>query len=104
MHQPVGPDDPAAERCANRLVAEADAEHRHPAGEGPDERDENPGIFGRARARRQDGGGGLEREHLLDRERIVAIHDRFRAELPEQLDEVVGERVVVVEHEEHGGI
>ena len=32
-------------------------------------------------------------------ERVVAVHDRLRAELPEVLHEVVDERVVVVDHE-----
>jgi hypothetical protein len=36
----------------------------------------------------------------------VAMHDRLRAQLPEVLNEVVNERVVVVDHEDarHAGI
>src|SRR2546425_6101719 len=44
---------------------------------------------------------GLEGEHLLHREHVVAVDDGLRPQLAEVLDEVVGERVVVVEDEEH---
>jgi hypothetical protein len=62
---------------------------------------EDAGVGGRARAGRQHGCRGLEGEHLLHGEGVIAVHDGLRAELAEQLHEVVGERVVVVEDEEH---
>ena len=42
---------------------------------------------------------GAERVHLVERHRVVAVHDRLRAQLTEVLHEVVDERVVVVDDE-----
>src|SRR5213594_2233433 len=91
-------------RLADRLMTEAHAQDRQFAGQGFHERHEDAGLARRARARRHHGGGGLEREDLLHGQRIVAVDHGLRPELAEQLDEVVGEGVVVVEDEEHAGI
>ena len=64
----------------------------------------------RAARRPRDGPGpgrdqervGLERAHLVERDVVVAVHDRLGAELTEVLHEVVDERVVVVDHEHAG--
>ena len=45
---------------------------------------------------------GLELAGLVSSHDIVPDHRRVRTELPEVLGEVVGERVVVVDHENHG--
>src|SRR5467141_621004 len=66
------------------------------------QRHQDAGFPRRAGAGREDDGGGFEREHLLHGERVVAVHHRLRPELAEQLDEVVGEGIVVVEDEQHG--
>ena len=41
---------------------------------------------------------------LVDVDRVVAAHDQVRPQLAQVLDEVVGERVVVVDDEEHDSI
>src|SRR6266436_1453416 len=43
---------------------------------------------------------GAERRHLLQRDGVVAPHVDLGAELAQVLDQVVGEGVVVVDHEE----
>ena len=45
-----------------------------------------------------------ERGDLVDGERVVAIDAHVLAQLAEVLDEVVGERVVVIDHQQHGYI
>src|SRR5688500_8147993 len=55
-----------------------------------------------ARSGRQDHRLGVHRDELLGGT-FVALHDdRLAAEALDQLDEVVGERVVVVDDEDHG--
>src|SRR5262249_21632591 len=89
--------DPPAVDLADRLVTETHAEHRAPAGEGPD----GGGRLARPRrnagARRHDQGVpllGHERRHA----HLVVTRDALvRAQLREVLDEIPGERVVVVD-------
>ncbi len=44
---------------------------------------------------------GLPRGDLVQRERVVAVDVHVRAQLAQVLDEVVGEAVVVVDHQQH---
>ena len=93
--------DLAAERLDDRLVAEADAERRHPRPEPADQLDRD------ARVLRTAGTGGDRRGAmgssalgLLDRDRVVPEDPHLGPELLEQVHEVVGERVVVIEHQQ----
>src|SRR5690606_2094078 len=45
---------------------------------------------------------GIQGANLVQRGLIVADHGEFRAHLAEKLHEVVGEAVVVIDHENHG--
>jgi len=70
---------------------------RSPAG---DEGHADPRLVGRAWARRDHDCPETKRSDLIDRDRIVAAHNRTLAQLAQILDEVVGERVVVVEDQD----
>src|SRR4051794_1046847 len=90
-------DDLAAERLAEGLVAQADSEHRHTAlGKRADCLDRDAGFVRRAGSGRDDHAAGLALEHSF---LVVSHHVHVRSELTQVLDEVVGERVVVVDHE-----
>jgi hypothetical protein len=94
-------DDLAAERLHERLVAEADAERRDPGlGEAAHDLDRHPGLVRRARAGRHDDAVVAVLEQVVDRRRVVAHRHRLGPELTQVLDEVVGERVVVVDHQD----
>ena len=94
----------AAEGRRDALVPEADAQHRQTFGEAPDGCDGDAGLRRRARTRRYDQVGGVRRLDLVERDGVVAGHGRGGAEPLEELHQVVGERVVVVddEHVAHG--
>jgi hypothetical protein len=59
----------------------------------------SPGVQGPGEISIRSGGFGPE---LLHREGVVAHHLGIRAQLAQELDQVPGERVVVVENEKHG--
>ena len=63
-----------------------------------------PASFGRAGAGRDDDVRGLQAAISSRRDLVVAddLHRQGRVDLPEPLHEVVGERVVVVDQEDHG--
>src|SRR3954451_19438207 len=97
--------DLAPERLSERLVAEADAQRRHPGlGEAPHRLDRDARLVGRARARRDDHAVPLALEQLADACRVVADGLDLRPQLTQVRDEVVGEGVVVVDDEDavHG--
>src|SRR5262245_18044966 len=100
VHDARGADDLAPEGGADRLMAEADTEDRDPSREALDERHRDAGVARGARAGRDDDPVGSERGHLVERDGVVAPDLELRAQLTQVLDQVVGERVVVVDHEE----
>jgi hypothetical protein len=44
---------------------------------------------------------GIQRERFLHRDLVVAVHLLVHAQLPEVLDQVVGERIVVIDDQQH---
>ena len=80
-------------------MPEADAEDWLPARCCPYEVAEDPGVAGSAGPGRQQDRVGPDVERLPDAQLVIAVHDWFRAEFPEVLNEVVDEAVVVVDDE-----
>ena len=101
MHEAFRVDDPRTERLRDGLVSEADAEERQLARERLDGGERDAGGVGVAGTGREDERLGLERPDAVHVDFVVAHHVHLRAQSPEVLDEVVGERVVVVDHEYH---
>src|SRR5580704_16595154 len=44
----------------------------------------------------------LERHRLVDRDLVVAVHGAARPEIAQEVDEVVGKAVVVIDQQKHG--
>src|ERR1035438_6121052 len=84
------------------LVSEAHPEDRLAPGKGTDDLERDAGVARRARARRQQDAVGFQRQGALWGDRVVAEHPLLHAQLPEILDEVVRERIEVIDDEEHG--
>ena len=91
----------AAEGLADRLLAEADAEHRNGRRGLVDQIEADAGLVRRAGAGREHdrvriGGDHVARGHL-----VVAMHGDLRPQLAEIVDEVEGEAVVIVDQDNH---
>src|SRR5688500_9060368 len=82
-------------------MSEAHSQHRHAWPERLDELDANPGFSGRAWPRRNDHVGRAKRVDIGNGDFVIAPHHRLAAQFSNQLHEVPGERVVVVEDEDH---
>src|SRR5690606_21421994 len=82
------------------LMAEADAEHRNPAGECVDHLERDARVLGAAGSRRDHEVRRRERLGVRDRQRVVAVDVHGRIEHEERLHEVVGERIVVVDQKQ----
>jgi len=64
---------------------------------------ERPAPAGRPWARRDDETVGREHHRFLGRDRVALSYEHLGSELFQQVHEVVGERVVVVDHEDAHG-
>ena len=100
MQQLGGAGDGATERRTDRLVAEADAEHRQLARVLVDDVHHDAGAFRRARARGEQHPGGAEAGDLGHSDLVVAPDLALGAQLAQILHQVEDERVVVVDHED----
>ncbi len=99
VHEVGGRDDLAAEGLPDALVAEADPEERDLAGQLPDGVQADAAVLGSARSRRDEHGVGALGPDAGHVDGVVAEDDRVGPQLAQLLDQVVDERVVVVEDE-----
>src|SRR5262245_1608484 len=101
VHQRRRAHDAAAIDLADGLMAEADAEDRHGRAGALDKLEANPGAVGIARSgRKYDRLGGF-RQDLVHADLVVAIDARRGAQFAKEMDEGVGEAVVVIDQREH---
>ena len=101
VHEPFRRDDASAEGLGDGLVAEADAENRQASGEGADSVERDAGGVRVARAGREDESLRFQGFDSGDIDFIVPDDLHLRAKGANHLHEVVGEGVVVVDHEYH---
>jgi polysaccharide deacetylase 2 family uncharacterized protein YibQ len=98
-----GADDIAAESLPHRLKAEADSEQRDVVfGTGFNEGEADSGMVRIGRAGGNHDAIRLEREGVFDCDFIVAVDKRFRAQIAQILDQVVGEGIVIIDQQDHG--
>src|SRR6476469_3068045 len=101
VHQLPRAHHPAAVGFADSLMSETDTEVRDRAAPLADRLDTDP-RFGRCTGSGRDHHAGhAHATDVIDGDLVVALHDRLLAELAQVLNEVVRERVVVVEDEQH---
>src|SRR5207244_11774264 len=86
---------------ADRLVHEAYAQDRRPPGEVADQLRRDPRLLRRTRPGRDDDPLRPQRLHLRHADLVVPPHLHRRPQLAQVLVEVVGERVVVIEQQDH---
>ena len=104
MHQLMGADDLTSEGFAYCLVAKAYTQNwcsPGQAGHMADKGNKNSGFNRSAWAWREENAVGLHRLNLLDGCFIVASNNYLRTLLAQILDQVVRERIVVVEDKNH---
>src|SRR5690606_16531120 len=102
VHQVVGAHDFAAERLADGLMPEADAQDRNFAFEPFNEGKANAGLIRRTRPRGQHDVVRPHRRDLVQSDFVVAPDNHFFAQFSQVLDQVVGEGIVIVDDQNHG--
>ena len=84
-------------------MAEADAEDRHHRPGARDELEADAGPVGIARAGRQHDRLRPLGQHLVDGHLVVAVDARRGAQFAEEMDEIIGKAVVVIDQRQHEG-
>ena len=102
MHDVTGADHIAAKGLADGLMAQADTQNRQFAGEVLDHFDRDAGFGRGARTGGDHDALRVEGFDLGDGEFIVAHDFDLGAQLTKVLHNVVGKRVVVIDHQQHG--
>ena len=82
-------------------MPEAHAQDRRRLAETSNHGHRDAGLLGPSRSGRNHNVVGLGRGHRVERHRIVAHHLDHGTEFAKVLDQVVGERVVVVDDDDH---
>jgi hypothetical protein len=103
MHEAICADNLATEHVAHALVAQAYSEDRCAFAKSANDVAADARFVGRAGAWRNADAFWRESRDFIERDLVIAFHGRFGAEFAKVLDEVVGETVVVIDDEEHGG-
>ena len=85
----------------DRLVAEADPEDRDLAALASNQVDRDAPIFGMTRSGRDNDPGWSEIIDLLQRDPVVPVDNRVGPQLTDELHEVVGKGIVVIDDEYH---
>src|SRR6266478_927296 len=93
--------DFAAERRADGLMAETHTENREFPRQSANQIDANSSVLRCAWTRRNYNAFRLAARNFLDRNFVVAMHLDIAAQFAEILRQVVGERIVVVEQQNH---
>ena len=103
MHDGLG-HHVAAIGLADALVAQADAQDGRGRAHALDDLQRDTGFVRGARTGRDDDAFRRELLYLVHRQRIIAHHHDLGPQRLQVLHEVVGEAVVVVEHQEHRSV
>jgi len=104
MHQIPSPNHFASKGRADRLVPEANAQQWRLARKVADQLDADAGILRCTRSRRDYDALGMHCLNFFDGHFVIAANFNLRAQFTQVLDEVVSERIVVIEDEDHSSI
>src|SRR6185312_9598394 len=102
VHQARRLDDSAAEGGSNGLMSQAYAQDGNFSGEVLHQWNANAGFLWSARAGRKQDTFRCHRLDVLHCDLVIAANFNLLAQLAQELHQVVGERIVVVENEDHG--
>ena len=103
MHHLTCSDNLPTKYGTNALLAEANTKDRHLARKALNHRHGDAGLFRRAWAGRNTDPRGRPLLYFLETDRVVAVNLYLCAQFPEVLNDVPGEGIVVVDHQNHGG-
>src|SRR5438270_10793593 len=101
VHQFFGADNFAAKNLRDALMDKANAQNRNARSELANQIGADARAFRTAWSRRNANSVGLELLDLVDRNFVVPLHHKIDIfHLAEKLDEIVGERIVIIDNQQ----
>jgi len=97
MHYPIIDNDLTTEGVADALVAQADAEERHFRSERANDVVGKAGFARRTGTGRNENSLRLKLADLFERNLVIAPHFQVHLHLAQVLDEIIGERIVIID-------
>ncbi len=101
VHDVPCPYDPGAERLADGLVPETDADDRQLSGKVTNQFQRYSGLFRSTGAGREHNTFWLSAFYFRHRNLVVSLYPYLGSELTQVLNEVVGEGIVVIQDQDH---
>src|SRR6266849_550212 len=101
VHERRGSNDSASEYFTDGLMAEANTEYRNRFMKAPDNIFGYSGICRCAGARRNDNSRGFQALYFFECDLVIPEYTQFFAKLAQVLHQVIGERVVIIDNENH---
>ena len=102
VHHPIIDNHLRPESVPDALVPEADPEHGRRSAKGTNDFVREPRFARRTRAGRHQDPLGVQGADLVEGDLVVAMNAQLGFQLAQILDEVVGKRIVIVDHQHHG--
>src|SRR5688500_5761208 len=102
VHEAHRSDDFSAKCDCQRLMTKADAQKRQASGEMLHGLDRDTRLARRARSRRDNDAVGIESLDLIARKFMIETDLYVLNQHVQILHEIVGERVVIIDHQQHG--
>ena len=102
MHDSLSSDYASAKNFSDALVAQTDAQDGHLSAELSNDVIRNARLFWCAGAWRDHNPLWFEALDFGYRDLVITVDDGFRPEPPKVLDEIVGEGIIIIDHEQHG--
>jgi hypothetical protein len=85
-------------------MAKAHAEDRKRFGRGFEQGEAQAGLVGRAWPRGKNNALESHPERVRNAQGVVSHDKRFRAKILDIVDQVVDKTVIIIDHEDHGGV
>ena len=101
VHQAIGSNDFSSIHLADTLMSKANTQHGNSRSEMTDKLVADAGFVRRSRTRRNADFFWMQLLNFLNGGAIIPADDQFRAEFAEILNQIVGERVVVIQNQNH---
>jgi hypothetical protein len=98
---PCTPDNFSPKSSPNRLMPETNTQQWNFSGKVFDHRNGDPGLIRCARPWRDNNFFWIQGLYFLNRYLVVAFYQHISTQLPHVLHDVVGKRVVIIDHQQH---
>ena len=101
VHDPSGAHNFSTENLTDRLMTKTNSQDREASGEMFDDFHGDPGFFGSPGTGRDQDLPWLKFFDLFEGNGVIAVNGHCRSQFSQILDEIIGKRVIIIDHQQH---